>query len=299
MGPVFFHDGAPLGPHDLWAAWDFAPGLLVPLVLTVLIYLWGVRNAWKSAGSGHGIPTRSVLSFSGGILVLFVALVSPLDALSGVLFSAHMAQHMLLILLAAPLLVMSDIPVAMLWALPRRWAHWIGQGINRLQPLVRAWRAITRPVSAWLLFAIFFWAWHVPRLFQAALENERVHALEHLVFLATGMLYWWVLLRDSSSKRVRYGMAVPYLFTTILHTGVLSALITFASRPWYPFYSGLVAPWGLTLLQDQQLAGVIMWVPGGTVYSLLAIAYFAAWLRTFEPDSSERSDAVRARQSPR
>jgi len=290
---VLLHPGEPLLPHDLWRAWNTESSLLIPLAVTVILYVWGIRNVWQRAGSGHGISTRGWMSFLGGILALVVALVSPLDALAGVLFSAHMIQHLILVLIAAPLLVLSEFPVAVLWALPRRSAQSLGQSSNRSRALSRAWRAISSPVSAWLLFAMAMWFWHAPTFYEAALQDETLHHLEHFAFLLTAMLFWWVLLKHTTQKHVHYGMAIPYLFTTVLHSGILGALMTFTSQPWYPYYTSLVTPWGLTPLQDQQLAGLIMWVPGGTVFTLLTIAYFAAWLRALE----QRSVRVPSRDS--
>lgn len=282
------HAGEPLQPHDLWTAWNLEPWLLIPLIVTVFLYMWGMRRLWRRAGTGRGITARGRLSFLGGMLALLVALVSPLDALAGVLFAAHMIQHMVIVLVAAPLLVMSDFGLAALWALPRRWSQAAGQGWNGSRALSGLWRAISSPISAWFLFAAAMWLWHAPALYEAALWYEVVHDLEHLIFLLTALLFWWVLLRRTTQQHLQYGMAIPYLFTTLLHSGILGALMTFAAEPWYPYYTTLVEPWGLTPMQDQQLAGLIMWIPGGTVFTLLTIGYFAAWLRVLEQRSMRR-----------
>src|SRR5437762_6162146 len=227
------HSGQPLGPGDWWTAWNLEPALLIPLALTALVYLWGLRNVWRRAGAGHGIALRHCMSFMGALLALVVALLSPLDALSGVLFSAHMAQHLILMLIAAPLLVLSDFPLALLWALPRPWARALSQRLRSAQTAPRAWGVISSPVSAWLLFALALWVWHAPALFEAALRNEMIHALEHLVFLVSATLFWWVLLKPTRPSYTHYGMAIPYLFTTALHSGILGALMTFGTQPWY------------------------------------------------------------------
>src|SRR5581483_7510554 len=127
---VFAHPGQPLAPHDLWTAWNIDLTLLIPLALAAWVYLWGMRNVWQRAGVGRGISVQRGLCFLGASLALVVALVSPLDALSGVLFSAHMVQHLILILVAAPLLVLCDFPLALLWALPRRWAQVLGHRLH-------------------------------------------------------------------------------------------------------------------------------------------------------------------------
>ncbi len=295
---VLAHAGLPLAPHDVWAAWHFEPPLLLLLALTTLIYVWGTRAVWRRAAVGRGITYRRALAFLGALLALVVALVSPLDAMTGVLFSAHMVQHLVLMLVAAPLLVLSDFPLALLWALPRSQARRLGQGVNRAPAVSRVWRLLTHPAAAWLLFTAALWGWHAPALYEAALRDETLHAVEHCVFLATAMLFWWVLLKRARPGHVHYGMAIPYLFTTVLQSGVLGALMTFASRPWYSTYAPFVAAWGLTPLQDQQLAGLIMWIPGGALFTLLTIGYFAAWLRALEQRSGRLSqpDALRANQ---
>ncbi len=295
---MFAHFRESLTPQGLWLAWNLEPSILIPITISVLIYLWGMRNVWQHAGIGHGINRRHALSFLGALLALLIALISPLDALSEVLFSVHMIQHLILILLAAPLLVISNFPLAFLWVLPRAWARRLGYRWNRSQSLSHAWQVISSPVCAWLLFAITIWIWHARLLFEAALQNEAIHTLEHLGFLITAMLFWWMLLKPTGQKHLQYGMAIPYLFTTILHSSILGALMTFTTQPWYPYYATLVEPWGITPLQDQQLAGLIMWIPGGIVFTLLTIGYFAAWLQALEQRSTRLHlhDSLRAHQ---
>ncbi len=276
------HPGEPFTPHDLWGAWNLEPAILISLALAVVIYGLGVRTLWQRAGVGRGVRRSGVMNFGIAVLALLAALVSPLDALSGALFAAHMTQHLVLMLVAAPLLVLSDYGLALLWALPRRTAQVLGQRVNRLTGLRGAWAVLSSPASAWLAFTVTMWAWHLPALYEAALRSEAMHALEHGVFLATAMLFWSVLVRHARPDRVRYGIAIPYLFTAALQSGILGALMTFTTRPWYPYYATLTPAWGLTPLQDQQLAGLIMWAPVGALFTILTIAYFAAWLRSLE-----------------
>jgi putative membrane protein len=207
-----------------------------------------------------------------------------------------MVQHLILILVAAPPLVMSDFPVAFLWALPRSWSQPFAHRWNQSQTLSRLWQLMNNPLFAWSAFAIAIWLWHAPKFFNAALEHEGIHITEHLVFLLTAMLFWWILFKPTLQKHLRYGMAILYLFTTILQSSILGALMTFSSEPWYPFYKHQMMPWGLTPLQDQQIAGLIMWMPGGFVFTLLTIGYFAAWLRALEQRSTRsQSDSFGAR----
>jgi putative membrane protein len=266
--------------------WNTSPSIIIPLFVAAFLYRKGTLKLWRRAGIGRGITVRRFLNFCGGMLALGLALVSPLDALSENLFLAHMIQHLILILVAAPLLVMSDFPLALFWALPRSSAHSLGHGLNQSTALSKTWRVISSPLAAWGFFTLALWGWHTPVFFEAALENEALHIMEHLVLLLASMLFWWVLLKHTRPNHYHYAMTIPYLFTTILHSEILGALMTFSSQPWYPYYAPLAAPWGLTPLQDQQLAGLVMWIPGGAVFTLLTIFYFAAWLQALEQHSN-------------
>ncbi len=276
------HSGQPVVPRDLWSAWNSDFFLLLTLEVSAFVYVWGVWSAWRHGGVGRGIPLRCCLSFMGGFLALVVALVSPLDALSVTLFSTHMSQHLMLNLIVAPLFVLSDFPMALMWALPRRLAVALARRWNRASLLQHLWRAIEHPLSAWLLFAVTMWTWHAPTLYQLALNDQTIHAVEHLGFLLTAMLFWKVVFEVSRPGNTRYGIAVPYLFSTAIHSSILGALLTFATQPWYSYYAATVAPWGLTPLQDQQLAGLIMWIPAGTVFTFLSLVYFKAWLTSLD-----------------
>ncbi len=284
----------PLAPRNLWSAWSFEPTIVGLISLTTLVYALGMWNAARRAGPEHAIPLWRWLAFLAGILSLVLALVSPLDALSGALFSAHMVQHLILMMISAPLLILGELPLAIVWALPRAWAQGLGHGLSRS----RAWHALISPVSAWLLFAASMWVWHASTLYEAALRNDAIHTLEHLSLLLISMLFWWILFRRTAAEHVHYGMLIVYLFTTMLHSTILGALMTFTSLAWYPYYSASVSAWGLTPLEDQQLAGLIMWVPGGVIFTLMTIGYFAAWFRALERRSArlQQRSAISARQ---
>lgn len=257
-----------------WWTWD--PFVLVPLVLTAWLYIRGIRRLWARAGVDQGIRRWEAVCFALGWLALAVALVSPLDALGGVLFSAHMAQHEVLILIAAPLLVLGRPLAPFLWALPREGRERAGRWTQ--EPAVAAaWRFLTAPLAVWVIHGVALWVWHLPVLYQATLDDDFIHALQHLSFFGSAALFWWSLIHGRFG-RLGYGAAVLYVFTTSMHSGVLGALLTFAPHLWYPIYAARTSPWGLSALEDQQLAGLIMWVPAGVVFILLGLALFAAWL---------------------
>lgn len=257
--------------------WEWEPAVLVPLLLTLCFYGVGVVRMWQGAGLGHGVRIREVGCFLGGWLILFLSLISPLHAWGNLLFSAHMVQHELLMLGAGPLLVLSKPLTAFLRGLPAAWARAASQW-TRQTVWQTSWRFLTHPFVAWLLHGIVLWAWHVPFLFQAALEHEWVHSLQHLSFLASALLFWWAVVHGKEGA-MGYGAGVLYMFTTALHSSLLGVLITFSRTLWYSGYRDTTAAWGLTPLEDQQLGGLIMWIPACTVYLFAGMALFAGWLR--------------------
>jgi putative membrane protein len=277
------HGAASVGPrhwNDLWRTWELEPGVLVPLALSAWLYARGLRRLWREGHVGRGVRVWEAFCFGGGWLTLAIALVSPLHPWGRVLFSAHMTQHELLMLVAAPLLVLGKPIIASLKALPPGWAR---EAVRRTNApwWQRTWAMLTHPFVAWVIHAAVLWAWHIPVLFQATIDDEFVHALQHLSFVLSALLFWWAVLQGRP-RAVGYGVAVLYLFTTALHSGLLGALIALTKSVWYPAYRGTTDSWGLTPLEDQQLGGLIMWIPACTVYVVAGLALFAGWLRESE-----------------
>jgi putative membrane protein len=267
--------------NQLWSAWSFEPGDVIPLLVAGGLYLIGVRRLWQRMdNAGHGIRWLEFWCYVCGWLALVIALVSPLHPWGSVLFSAHMTQHELLMLVGAPLLVLGRPIIAFLWALPPGWARRMN-GWTRVLWWQRFWTFSTNAFVAWLIHAVVLWTWHVPALFQATLQNEAVHGLQHLSFLGSGLLFWWAIIHGRQ-RAMGFGLAVLYMFTTALHSGLLGALLTFARSVWYPAYIPTTGAWNLTALEDQQLGGLIMWVPAGLVYIIAGLALFAGWLRESE-----------------
>ena len=250
-------------------------GVLLPLLTVAALYLIGSwRLRYRSRGA-HRLRRAQFTAFVAGWVALALALLSPLDTLGGELFAVHMAQHEVLMLIAAPLLVIGRPLPVFLWAFSTKWRAALGRAAQTL--LVRGvWGGLTRPLTAWALHAFALWAWHAPRLFEAALVHRGVHDLQHISFLATALLFWSALLH--ARARETQGAAILYLFTTTVHTGVLGALITFGAHPWYPAYLATAPHWGFTALEDQQLGGLIMWVPGSLVYVGVALTLLARWI---------------------
>jgi putative membrane protein len=254
-------------------SWDIA--IAVMLTASATLYATGIARLWRHAGRGRGVGWLNVACFAAGLAALVIALLSPLDALSDVLFSAHMGQHEILMLVAAPLLVMGKPWLTAAWTLPARWRA------TRLQPLrrqvLRPWQTVTAPVTILVLHALALWIWHIPGLFEGALEHETIHAFQHLCFFLTAALFWWALVQGRYG-RAGYGAAALFVFITAMHSGILGALITLAGRLWYPIYDARSRGVGVDPLADQQLAGLIMWIPAGVVLAALALGFLAAWL---------------------
>ncbi|HKS09547.1 MAG TPA: cytochrome c oxidase assembly protein [Pyrinomonadaceae bacterium] len=279
---LLLHGGQPHDWHDLARAWSFEPLVVIGLAVSLILFVVGLSR--KRSGR-----MTEPMCFAFGWLALFVALVSPLHAWGRVLFSAHMSQHEVLMLVAAPLLVLGRPLVVFLWAFPVNWSRRIGN-VGKVGWVQRAWRLLTIPLVAWLVHAVALWIWHVPVLFDAVLQNEWVHTLQHLSFLISALLFWWALIHGPQGA-MGYGAAVLYLFTTSIHSGALGALLTLAGSVWYPSYIGLTSSWGLTPLEDQQLGGLIMWIPAGLVYIVAGLALFAGWLREAEVRAARRERA--------
>jgi cytochrome c oxidase assembly factor CtaG len=275
---AYAHAGEPPEPHDLWGAWSLDPGVVVPLALTALLFAAGAKRS-------RGVSASQAACFWLGWLVLAVALLSPLHRLGEALFSAHMAQHEFLMLLAAPLLVLSRPLIPILWGLPIRWRRALGQWSKK--PLVtRSWFAVTRPAVAWCVHAAALWLWHAPRLFQATLTSDWIHSAQHISFLGSALLFWWSLFY--AQGRTGYGSSVLYIFTTAVHTSILGALLTFSVAVWYPDYAPTTATWGVLPLEDQQIGGLIMWIPAGVVYLGAGLWLLALWLRESDNLANQR-----------
>jgi putative membrane protein len=284
----FAHEIGPANLQELNEWWVFEPGVVAPLLLSALLYAAGVWRLRSAANTAFGFS--EIAGFIAGWLTLVIALVSPLHPWGAVLFSAHMTQHELLMLVAAPLLVLGRPIIPFLWALPRSTARAIAAWGNNYS-WQRIWKTITAPFVAWLIHAVVLWTWHVPVLFQATRDSEFIHAFQHASFLSSALLFWWAILHGRQ-RAIGFGVAVLYMFTTALHSGLLGALLTFTRTIWYPIYANTTQPWGLTPLEDQQLGGLIMWIPAGLVYIIAGLALFAGWLRESEKRSEDANVAT-------
>lgn len=270
---VLAHDGAPVAPHDVLGAWNLDPLLLGGLGVLALVYRRGRRP-----GPDGGVRTAAFWTAVGAVVV---AVVSPLDAVSGSLASAHMIQHVLLVLVAAPLMAFSAPSAALLRGSPtrvRRWTRSVRRAAGLGPSQLRSLRA---PVWRWVVYVVTFWLWHASVLYGAAVEYEAVHVAEHVTFFVTAYLVWSVIVGPARA-RVPRGLGIVGVFTLALQSVFLSALLTFARSPWYEPYLSSTSVWGLDPLADQQLAGVVMWIPAGLIHAGIGLALFVGWFREFD-----------------
>jgi mxaJ protein len=247
------------------------------LVALALLYALGVRAAWRAAGHGRSIRMRQAWCFAAGIVVLVIALIA-LDSMADQLFAAHMAQHVLLAIVAPPLLVAGAPLVAALWILPVAVRRRVVAAVHGARWLQAAWRTLTIPAVACLAHAVALWGWHVPALYLAALAHPALHFLEHASFLGSASLIWWGILYPRRERRAALASGILVIFLTMVQSGALGALIVFSHRLWFPAQAVDASRWGLTPIEDQQLAGLSMWIPGGLLYLVAIGALFVRWM---------------------
>jgi putative membrane protein len=278
--PVFAHEQSLRTLTDVWT-WN--PWLALTAAISGGLYLRGqVRLRQRRVrGKQEGIAqsARDRLELAAFVLAwlsIMLALMSPLDRVSDVLLSAHMVQHEMLMLLAAPLFALSRPLDRFLWALAPRARRDVAV-VLQLPGVRKSVQALSAPASAVVLHAIVRWLWHVPTLFEAALDNEWIHGLQHASFFFTALLFWGTLVHGRYG-RLGYGVSMVFVLVTALHTGALGVLISLAREPWYPRYQERAALYGQNALSDQQLAGLLMWIGAGFVLTLLGLALFAAWV---------------------
>ncbi|HET8701943.1 MAG TPA: cytochrome c oxidase assembly protein [Nitrococcus sp.] len=261
--------------------WSWEPLVLAPLGLALAGYLLGVRRMGREQRR-RILGRYRVGAFITGIVVLFIALESPLDALAQALFSAHMAQHMLLLLVAPPLLVAGRPVITWLWAFDMERRRWIGHAWIQSW-LHRLFRWLTRPLVIWLLLICALGFWHLPRPYGWAVRHAWLHDLEHLSFLGFALGFWTIVIEPYGRRRaLGYGATMVYVVSVGFVMGLIGAILTFAPRPLYAVYGHASAAYGLTALQDQQLAGVVMWVPAEMIHLGTLCVLFFAWFREDE-----------------
>lgn len=265
-------------PAGGWTAWDHMPIVGLTALLAGALYVSGTQRLWRRAGRGEVVRPWQMAAFGSALMLLTVAIGSPLATLAHDLLAAHMVQHLLLILVAPPLLVLSAPLLPCVWGLGQRGRRLVHR-LPRLH-LARSTRAHSAALGAWLAATATLWLWHAPGIYELALRHEAVHLAEHATLLATACLYWWSVLRLPRALPGGDVLAVLSLFATAIFGGGLGALLAFAPAPWYDHYTATAPLWGVDALEDQQLAGMLMWVPTGIIYIGTAMALFVRWLQS-------------------
>jgi putative membrane protein len=255
-------------------SWEWDPFVVVPLAVASILYLAGLIQLWRRAGIGRSVAKWQAGCFLAGWLTLVAALVSPLHEYGEHLFTAHMIEHELLMAVAAPLLAVSRPLGTFLRGLPRSLRLILISAVGAA-PVKYVWRSLTAPATATLLHAVAIWAWHIPMLLDGTLQSEGLHRLQHICFLVTALFFWWAILRRPWRDS---GLGALHVFITMIHTGLLGALLTLAPRVFYPLQTQDAPLFGLTPLEDQQLAGLFMWVPGGLIYLASGLGLLYVWL---------------------
>lgn len=267
---IHLHIGQPVAPHDVAGAWNLDPLILGGCVAVLLLYRRGNRQ----------VARHRRLAFHLGLTAVVVALISPLDAVSRSLASAHMVQHLLLLVVAAPALAWGRPLATILHGATLEQRKGLGRWRSTHGLTPRRLRWLRSPIVAWAALTGVTWVWHAGSLYDAAVANELVHAVEHASFLFAATWFWGVVTEATWQARSSMGVGVLGLFGMALQGVFLAVLMTFAPTPWYDSYQASAVLWGMTPLQDQQLAGVLMWVPTGLVYTAAGLMLVSRWVAT-------------------
>ena len=264
------------------SSWSWRPEVIIPLLILGTLFLAGWRRLRARDGRVTGWRTLGAswrpVSYIAGLLVIGIALLSPFDVLVQQLFFMHMIQHLLLIMIAPPLLLLPNPLPFLLWGLPGPLRLGVGGALNRVihkqSPVGRVLRLVTTPVAVWFLFVGTIIGWHDPALYNAALLSDWVHDLEHVTMFAAGMLYWWLV--SGAGPRLHKNLSrvakIAFILAVIPPNMALGIILSFSQQPIYAFYSDMPRLWGMSALDDQRISGVIMWIPGNMMHFMTALA---------------------------
>lgn len=283
-----------------FSSWDLRPEVISVLALAGTLYLMGWRRlrqrtfgTTKRQSDRRQRTTRSqwhlaarwrLVAYLSGLVIIGLALMSPIDILAQQLFMMHMIQHLLLIMIAPPLLLIANPMPFMLWGLPTAWRRPVGKAIGRLlhrESESRRWlRSVTSPGVIWLFWVISVIGWHDPHAYDAALSHQFIHDIEHLSFFAAGMLYWWHVTGAGPRIHKQIGLIgrIAFVLAAIPPNMALGAVLAFVNEPIYTYYTAVPRLWNLSVIDDQRIGGVIMWVPGSMMYIIAALILAARLL---------------------
>ncbi len=271
----------------LLSRWEWRPEVLVVLVPLGVLYIRGWCLLRRQSTKGKLATWLRLIAYLSGLFVMALSLISPIDRLGGQLFFMHMIQHLLIIMIAAPLIWLGGPFPFMLWSLPVQPRRRIAKLFTRTSSFRRALAAATRPGIAWLTFITVYLGWHDAHLYNLALRFAWVHDLEHITFFLAAMLYWWHVIGGAPHIHGRFpGWArMAYLVATIPPNMAIGVAIAFSTEVIYTYYNSVPPIWGLTVLQDQMLGGAIMWIPGSMMFIVATLIILATMFRDKNIDS--------------
>lgn len=299
---VAAHGSTPTEPPTLVSlllGWTFEPVPSLGIVVALGGWWWAVRRV-NAAHPGNRVPRRRSVAFGLGMAAVALALLSGIDTYDTTLFSVHMVQHVLLTMVAAPLIALAA-PITLLLrvAAPGARRRWILPVLHS-----RAVRVLAFPVVAWIAFAAVMWVSHFSPLFDASLEDLLIHDLEHVLFLASALLFWWpVVALDPAPWRMPHPVRAMYVFLQLPQNTFLAVVLLGATNVLYPHYATTGRSWGPTPLADQQTAAGIMWIVGDVIFLIAIIAILYGWMRSEARDADRldrradpERDAIRVRE---
>ena len=265
-----------------WNTWTFDPLTLAGLLVLFALY---TRGLWRSRGrSGNLFPWWRPTAFYTGLIALLLGAVSPVDGLSDDLFLMHMVQHVLMMMVGPPLILVGAPVVPVLRGLPRILRDDLAIPLLQMRRVRKTLNFLASPLTAWLAFVFTLWIWHVPAFYNEAVTNEALHFLQHMMFIGAAVFFWWTVIDPIPLKpRLSYAFRLLFLFMATLQSTALAAIITLTESVLYTYYEGVPRLWGLTAQEDQMIAGLIMWVPGAAIYfTALTVLFFVMLARDNE-----------------
>lgn len=271
--------------------WSFEPFAMIPLAFAIIAYTRGVVASRPK--NIRVLVWWRVASFYAGATAIFIALASPIDGLGERLFVFHMLQHLLLVFVGAPLVLLGAPAWAMTRGLPSGLRHWTVVSLARRRAVRGLARLLTHPMVAWSLFVFGLWAWHLPPPYASAIERDLIHVLEHTFFMGTALLFWGLVIDPVPlQSRLPYVGRLVYVVLALTQGLPLAAFLTFTSVPLYEPYASGAGLWGITPLVDQQLGGLLMWVGGMVPYFIAVAALFVVMMVRDEAAMRKEEEAL-------
>jgi cytochrome c oxidase assembly factor CtaG len=286
---------------DLVSRWDVLDPLALLVLVFAAVYVTGLARLTARVGT-LPVPASRVYSALGGLTILFVALAGPFDGFATEVFWLHMIQHLLIALIAVPLLLLASPMPVYLWAMPETVRLGAAELLSSKGPVRTVLARLTYPWVAAPLYIFTLYIWHFPPAFTAALDNPYIHYAQHFSFFVTAALFWWPLIGPAPVRsKLSYPQRMVYLLMVVTPSAFLGAVVTLTGHVIYDGYLDSPGHWGMTPLEDQQMAGVLLWVPGNVVYLATLTALFFKWAAKEEKKAYTArppQPGVRPRQPP-